>query len=36
MEEKLSKTNVQLASVTLKDNFRVYSTDELQAVIDRL
>ncbi|ORZ13188.1 nucleophile aminohydrolase [Absidia repens] len=36
MEEKLSKTNVQLASVTHKENFRIYSEAELQTVIDRL
>ncbi|CAO3647337.1 unnamed protein product [Cunninghamella echinulata] len=36
MEEKLNKTNVQLASVTTSNNFRVYSEDELQKVIDRL
>ncbi|KAI8086390.1 nucleophile aminohydrolase [Halteromyces radiatus] len=36
MEEKLNKSNVQLASVTVKDNFRIYSEAELQAVIDRL
>ncbi|KAI8068672.1 nucleophile aminohydrolase [Gongronella butleri] len=36
MEEKLNKTNVQLASVTTKANFRVYAEDELQTVIDRL
>ncbi|CAO3585704.1 unnamed protein product [Absidia cylindrospora] len=36
MEEKLNKANVQLASVTPKENFRVYGEDELQKVIDRL
>ncbi|KAG2186576.1 hypothetical protein INT44_002800 [Umbelopsis vinacea] len=36
MEEKLNKSNVQLASVTTKDKFRIYSEEELQAVIDRL
>ncbi|CAO3629468.1 unnamed protein product [Cunninghamella blakesleeana] len=36
MEEKLNKTNVQLASVTTSSNFRVYNEEELQKVIDRL
>ncbi|ORZ10765.1 nucleophile aminohydrolase [Absidia repens] len=36
MEEKLNKANVQLASVTTQENFRVYGEDELQKVIDRL
>ncbi|KAJ2963822.1 hypothetical protein NQZ79_g1256 [Umbelopsis isabellina] len=36
MEEKLNKSNVQLASVTTSDRFRIYSESELQAVIDRL
>ncbi|CAO3583680.1 unnamed protein product [Absidia cylindrospora] len=36
MEEKLNKTNVQLASVTPKENFRIYSEAELQTVIERL
>lgn len=36
MEEKLNKTNVQLASVTTSSNFRVYNEEELQRVIDRL
>ncbi|KAI9301852.1 nucleophile aminohydrolase [Cunninghamella echinulata] len=36
MEEKLNKTNVQLASVTTSSNFKVYNEDELQKVIDRL
>ncbi|GAB5589041.1 proteasome component pup2 [Umbelopsis nana] len=36
MEEKLNKSNVQLASVTTKDRFRIYSEEQLQAVIDRL
>lgn len=36
MEEKLNKTNVQLASVTPKENFRIYNEEELQTVIDRL
>ncbi|ORX47749.1 N-terminal nucleophile aminohydrolase [Hesseltinella vesiculosa] len=36
MEEKLNKTNVQLASVTTSSNFRIYDEVELQTVIDRL
>jgi 20S proteasome subunit alpha 5 len=36
MEEKLNKSNVQIASVTPEKNFRVYSEEELQTVIDRL
>ncbi|KAI8330991.1 nucleophile aminohydrolase [Chlamydoabsidia padenii] len=36
MEEKLNKSNVQLAVVTPKENFRIYNADELQTVIDRL
>ncbi|ORZ00250.1 nucleophile aminohydrolase [Syncephalastrum racemosum] len=36
MEEKLSKTNVQLASVTPENNYRIYGEDELQAIIDKL
>jgi len=36
MEEKLNNTNVQLAAVTPEQGFRIYSEEELQAVIDRL
>ncbi|CAO3691750.1 unnamed protein product [Rhizopus stolonifer] len=36
MEEKLNKSNVQIAAVTPESRFRVYSEDELQAVIERL
>lgn len=36
MEEKLNKTNVQIAAVTPEDHFRLYSEEELQSVIDRL
>lgn len=36
MEEKLNKTNVQLASVTPENNYRIYGEDELQAIIDKL
>lgn len=36
MEEKLNKANVQIGAVTPENNFRIYSEDELQAVIDRL
>lgn len=36
MEEKLNKTNVQIAAVTPEHNFRIYSEEELQGVIDRL
>ncbi|CAO3653781.1 unnamed protein product [Mucor hiemalis] len=36
MEEKLNKANVQIGAVTPERNFRIYSEEELQAVIDRL
>lgn len=36
MEEKLNKANVQIASVTPEHNFKIYSEEELQTVIDRL
>lgn len=36
MEEKLNKANVQIAAVTPEHNFRLYSEEELQNVIDRL
>lgn len=36
MEEKLNKANVQIGAVTPEQNFRIYSEEELQAVIDRL
>ncbi|KAL1922990.1 uncharacterized protein VTP21DRAFT_9366 [Calcarisporiella thermophila] len=36
MEEKLNKSNVQLASVTKDKGFRIYAEDELQKVIERL
>ncbi|KAI8366581.1 nucleophile aminohydrolase [Choanephora cucurbitarum] len=36
MEEKLNKTNVQIASVTPEHNFRIYSEEELQSIIERL
>ncbi|KAG1047423.1 hypothetical protein G6F43_010125 [Rhizopus delemar] len=36
MEEKLNKSNVQIASVTPENNFRIYSEEELQTVIERL
>ncbi|KAI8978607.1 nucleophile aminohydrolase [Pilobolus umbonatus] len=36
MEEKLNKANVQIASVTPEHHFKIYSENELQAVIDRL
>jgi 20S proteasome subunit alpha 5 len=36
MEEKLNKANVQIAAVTPEHNFRIYSEEELQTVIDRL
>ena len=36
MEEKLNKANVQVASVTAGENFKIYSEDKLQAIIDRL
>lgn len=36
MEEKLNKSNIQVASVTPEKKFRIYSEEELQAIIDRL
>lgn len=36
MEEKLNKTNVQIASVTPEQRFRVYTEEELQEIINRL
>lgn len=36
MEEKLDKTNVQLAAVVPTTGFRIYNEQELQEVIDRL
>ncbi|PVU97859.1 hypothetical protein BB561_000227 [Smittium simulii] len=36
MEEKLNKSNIQLAKVTADSGYAVYSTDELQDIISRL
>ena len=36
MEEKLNKANVQVASVTPTESFKIYSEEQLQAIIDRL
>ncbi|KAG1148337.1 hypothetical protein G6F37_004037 [Rhizopus arrhizus] len=36
MEEKLNKTNVQIAAITPESNFKIYSEEELQTVIERL
>jgi 20S proteasome subunit alpha 5 len=36
MEEKLSSTNIQVASVTTAKGFRIYSEQELQQVISSL
>lgn len=36
MEEKLNSTNVQLASVTSDDGFKIYAPSKLQEVVDRL
>lgn len=36
MEEKLSSTNVQMASVTSAKGFQIYTAEELQRVIDSL
>jgi 20S proteasome subunit alpha 5 len=36
MEERLNKTNVEMASVTSTYGFHVYPADQLQSVIDRL
>ena len=36
IEEKINGTNVEIASVTLDGGFRIYSTEEVEAVIGRL
>lgn len=36
MEEKLDAKNVQLASVTKENGFRIYTDDEMAAVVGRL
>ncbi len=36
MEEKLSATNVQVASVTKASGFQIYSISQVQALIDQL
>ena len=36
MEEKLDSKNVQLASVTNKSGFRIYSDEEMSEVVSRL
>jgi 20S proteasome subunit alpha 5 len=36
MEEKLDSKNVQLASVTKDKGFRIYTDEEMAAVVDRL
>lgn len=36
MEEKLDSKNVQLASVTKEKGFRIYTDEEMAAVVERL
>ncbi len=36
MEEKLSATNVQVASVTKLSGFQIYSVNQVQSLIDQL
>ena len=36
MEEKLNDTNVEVATVTKDDGFKILSADELQAIIAEL
>lgn len=36
MEEKLDSKNVQLASVTRENGFRIYGDDEMSTVVARL
>ncbi len=36
MEEKLDSKNVQLASVTKQDGFKIYTDAEMAKVVDRL
>lgn len=36
MEEKLDSKNVQLASVTKEKGFRIYTDEEMEAVVAKL
>ena len=36
MEEKIEEENVQLASITPKDGFKVYSSEDVQSIMKRL
>lgn len=36
MEEKINATNVQVASVTKTSGFKIYSVEEVQALINRM
>jgi 20S proteasome subunit alpha 5 len=36
MEEKISSTNVEIATVGIDTPFRLYSVEEMEAVIERL
>ena len=36
MEEKLDSKNVQLASVTREQGFRIYGDDEMSSIVERL
>ena len=36
MEEKINSTNIEIAAVTKTAPFRIYSTDEVEALLTRL
>ena len=36
MEEKVSLKNVEVATITLKDGYKLHSKEQLQAAIERL
>ncbi|KAJ8656312.1 hypothetical protein O0I10_008106 [Lichtheimia ornata] len=36
MEEKLNKSNIQVASITAEQKFKIYHEEQLQTIIDRL
>ena len=36
MEEKISSTNVEIATVTAENGFRLFTVEEMEAVIGRL
>ncbi|KAK4469742.1 hypothetical protein MN116_007264 [Schistosoma mekongi] len=36
MEEKLDSTNVEMATVSVKDNYHIFNKDEVQAIIEEI